>query len=59
MDQRAKRLIRKGLDGDTAEALVAAGYPTPKRIKAAKDGDLTKIPGVGQSAKNRIREVIG
>lgn len=55
LDVRTQRLSRK-LDQDVAEKLVAAGFDTPRKIKAATDRALRAIDGIGQAAVTAIRE---
>ena len=41
MDRRVAKLQRLGVPQATAEALVAAGLDTPRKIKAARVKDIT------------------
>ena len=55
MDGHVAKLMKKVGDAKIAEALVGAGFTTPKKIKAANNGDLMKVPGVGQATVNALR----
>lgn len=55
MDARVKRLARK-IERQIAEKLVAAGFDSPKKIKAARDMDLAAIDGIGRATISAIRE---
>ncbi len=48
--------LGKKVGKEDALLLMAAGYNTPAKIKAAKDSDLRDIKGLGVSAVKRIRE---
>jgi len=54
-DRRVAKLVKKVGDVTIAEALVEAGFSTPKKIKAANNGDLMKVKGVGQATLNALR----
>lgn len=59
MNQRIKKLERffDGGGAETAiEALVEAGYSTPKLIKAATDEQLLAVSGIGPAKLAAIRE---
>ena len=55
MDRRVAKMMKKVGDVTIAEALVAAGFGSPKKIKAANNGDLMKVKGVGQATLNTLR----
>jgi DNA uptake protein ComE-like DNA-binding protein len=56
MDARANRLvIRYGLGKAQAEALVAAGYDLPAKIKAASKSDLEKVKGIGVATAEKLK----
>jgi len=55
MDRRVAKMMKKVGDVTIAEALVEAGFSTPKKIKAANNGDLMKVKGVGQATLNALR----
>ena len=55
MDGRVAKMMSKIGDVKVAEALVAAGFDTPRKIKAANNGDLMKVPGIGQATVNALR----
>ena len=54
-DRRVAKMMKKVGDVTIAEALVAAGFGSPKKIKAANNGDLMKVKGVGQATLNALR----
>jgi len=54
-DRRVAKMMKKVGDVTIAEALVEAGFSTPKKIKAANNGDLMKVKGVGQATLNALR----
>jgi len=43
-------------DEDLALELVAAGFDSPAKVKAATDKELEGIPGIGKATVKRIRE---
>ena len=45
MDARVRKLVALGLEEEDAEALVAVGLDTPRRIKAV---DVQKVKGIGK-----------
>ena len=55
MDRRVAKMMKKVGDVTIAETLVAAGFGSPKKIKAANNGDLMKVKGVGQATLNALR----
>jgi len=55
MDARVRKLAHVLGDGELAEKLVKARLDTPRKIKAAEDGAITAIPGVGKSTLDKIR----
>ena len=55
MDRRAERMARLGVEPELAEALVAAGIDTPRKIKAAKVTDLRKVKGTADKDKTIAR----
>ena len=56
MDARVRKLQLKGIDLRDAQALVAAGFATPRDIKAASDRELRAVEGVGPAKLKQIRE---
>lgn len=54
-DRRVSKLMKKVGNVAIAEALVEAGFDSPKKIKAANNGDLMKVKGVGQATLNALR----
>ena len=55
-DQRALKLAKKfEIPLRLARALVAAGYAKPTQIRAAKQSDLVKVPGIGPVLARRLR----
>ena len=54
MDKRVKKLAH--YVGEDAEALVAAGLDTPRKIKAASDDEIEKIKGIGPAKRKAILE---
>ncbi len=57
MDKRVMKLSRI-VGTEDAEALVAAGLDTPRKIKAADDKDIEAIKGIGKSKRAAIRKSI-
>ena len=57
MDQRVQKL-KHFVDKDVAEALVAAGLDTPRKIKAADDKDIEAVKGIGKAKRAEIRQRI-
>jgi len=55
MNQRVQKLSHF-VDKDVAEALVAAGLDTPRKIKAVDDKAIEAIKGIGKAKKDKIRE---
>ena len=55
---KAHKLAVKLKDKDLAQALVAAGYDNPAKIRAASDADLERVKGVGKAGKDKIRAKI-
>ena len=58
MDIRAKKMT-KFVDAKLVPALLAAGFDTPRKIKAASDSQLRAIPGIGTATVKTIRERLG
>ena len=56
MDARVRKLAAKGLDPEVAEALVAAGYDNPRKIKDATNKELEAV--VGRAARKAVREAL-
>lgn len=54
MNNKIARLKRLGVEN--AEALVAIGLDTPRKIKAASDTAIKKAAGVGDAALAALRE---
>jgi len=54
-NRHVAKMIKKVGDVKIAEALVEAGFDTPRKIKAANNGDLMAIPGIGQATVNALR----
>ena len=56
MAQRAHKLeVKYQLDPEVAEALFAAGFENPVKVRAAKRADLLKVKGVGQATADRLQ----
>lgn len=56
MNPNAVKLARKfKLSMEAAEALVAAGYTTVRKVKDATHAELGKIPGVKSNDVTKIR----
>ena len=58
MDARAVKLqakLRGAVSAEDVQALVDAGYDTPRKIKAATDNELKQVKGIGQGKLDRIR----
>ena len=55
---KAYKLAKKLKDKDLAKALVEAGLDNPAKIRAASDGDLGAIKGIGKVKVSKIREKI-
>lgn len=51
MDRRAEKMARLGVNAELAEALVAAGIDTPRKVKAAKVTDLRKVKSTADKDK--------
>ena len=56
MDRRVRKLKQLGVGAEAAEALVNAGLDTPRKIKAAKIGDLRKVKADKDRTVARWRE---
>lgn len=55
MDARAAKLVRFGVEKEDAEALVAAGFDRPSKIRRAKVKDLEAVPGIGESKRKELK----
>jgi len=55
-DARVDKMIGKGVPEQVAEALVKAGFDTPRKIKAASDKDLEAIKGIGPATVAGLRD---
>ena len=58
MDARAKKLS-KFVDAKLVPTLLAAGFDTPRKIKAASDSQLRALPGIGDVKIQAMRERLG
>jgi hypothetical protein len=61
MDARAQKLrvyFGRGSIED-AEALVEAGFGTPRMLREASDEAILAVPGIGPSKLSAIRERLG
>ena len=61
MDARVKKLriyFERGSLED-AEALVAAGFGTPRTLREASDESILAVPGIGPAKLSAIRERLG
>jgi ERCC4-type nuclease len=47
-----------GVDPETAEALVNAGFSTPRKIKAASNAQIEAVPGIGKAKREELRRTI-
>jgi len=59
MDARQTKLrwkLRGVASDEDVQELVKAGFDTPRKIKEAKDDDLKKVKGIGQSKLKKLRE---
>lgn len=55
MNPSAGKLAKKfGVTGVIAEALVAAGYSSVNRVRAASKADLQRVKGIGPSLAGKI-----
>jgi hypothetical protein len=58
MDARVAKLklkLRGDLSVEDVQALVEAGYGTPRKIKAATDDELTRVRGIGRGKLDKLR----
>jgi len=58
IDARAIRIqgrLGPAIGIELVERLVAAGFDTPRKIKAAKDADLKAIKGIGAATVAALR----
>ena len=55
MDRRAERMARLGVAEELAEALVEAGFDSPRKVKAAKVTDLRKVKSTADKDKTITR----
>jgi hypothetical protein len=44
-----------GITGEQANALRTAGFDTPEKVANASDAELDAVPGIGQSAVDKLR----
>ena len=52
----AKRLAHvQGISQEVAQILVDAGYGTPRKIKAARRGELLQIKGIGPAMADKLK----
>jgi len=56
LDAKTKKLGMKLGDGALAEALVAAGFDNPAKIRKASDKALEEVPGIGKAKRAEIRK---
>lgn len=52
-------MLSAPLSEKTINILVAAGYETKEKLDAASPVDLLKLPGLGRSCLNEIKEYLG
>jgi hypothetical protein len=57
-DARVGKLVSKGVEPETAVALVAAGIDTPRKIKAATNAQIEAVPGIGKAKREAVQGVI-
>ena len=48
-----------GLRADVVQNLIAAGFDTAEKLKAASDEELDDVEGIGHSTVQKLREVLG
>jgi len=51
-------MVGKGVAPETAEALVNAGFDTPRKIKAATNKDLEAVKGIGAATVAGLRQTM-
>ena len=56
MDPRASKLVKRGVDPETAVALVEAGFDKPSKIRRALVKDLEAVPGIGEVKRKELKD---
>ena len=55
MDPRVSRFVQIGIEPEVAEALIEAGFFTPRLIKRATKSALQKVRGIGSATADSLK----